>query len=80
LAFQTSILVAQSIYCLTKINISEDASYFGINILLTLLGILGFAFVSVLLAFHLFLMYQNTTTNEFCKKVWEKMSGNPFAK
>jgi hypothetical protein len=50
------------------------------SIIFFILGLLGAAFVYVLLFFHIYLGSINTTTNEFCKDKWKILSGNPFSK
>jgi len=40
----------------------------------------GLLFVGVMLGFHCFISSQNITTNEYCKRMWQTISGNPFDK
>lgn len=77
---QLALLLVQIIAVLAKADIHAESARFAINILLVLLSFLAFAFVVTLLIFHSYLTYKNTTTNEYCKKVWNVASGNPFSK
>lgn len=79
MAIQIAFIIVQTIYTLTKITLSEGV-IFGINVFLTIYAFAGLGFVWVLLGFHLYLAYVNTTTNEYCKNVWDSLQGNPFSK
>ena len=37
-------------------------------------------FVGSLMGFHIYLILNSVTTNEFCKDTWNTLSGNPFRK
>jgi Na+/melibiose symporter-like transporter len=72
------LLVAYSISLIVKHNDNRGLLAFGI--IYIILSITGGAFVWVLCVFHLRLSSTNTTTNEYCKKTWGSMPGNPFSK
>jgi palmitoyltransferase ZDHHC9/14/18 len=70
----------QVVIVLTRLEIAAELGYFVVNIVLVLYIFVAWAFVSVLLGFHVYLVVSNTTTNEFCKDSWQTISGNPFSK
>jgi palmitoyltransferase ZDHHC9/14/18 len=71
---------AAIIIALTRFDTATELGFFVVNIILIIYVFLGWAFVGVLLGFHIYLTVKNTTTNEFCKDAWESISGNPFSK
>lgn len=73
-------VIAQAIIVLTLLSLSDQLGYFVVNVLLAVYVLGGWLFTTILLCFHLFLIYNNTTTNEFCKDAWKSLSGNPFSK
>jgi L-cystine uptake protein TcyP (sodium:dicarboxylate symporter family) len=76
----STLVFVQVIVALATIDKGLEVGFFVMNILLVLYIFVVWAFVGLLLGFHLFLSANNTTTNEFCKDSWDKISGNPFSK
>jgi hypothetical protein len=72
------LLLAYSITLIIRHKDNPGLLAFGI--IYTVLSIVGGAFVWVLCVFHMRLSSTNTTTNEYCKKTWGVMPGNPFSK
>ena len=70
----------QIIIVLTRLELPSEVGFFAMNIILIVYIFAAWAFVSILLGFHIYLTFKNTTTNEFCKDSWESISGNPFSK
>ena len=67
-----------------KFEISSSSNGFRIWLIVffILIGLTALAFavfVSLLLGFHLFLIYTNETTKEYLKKTNEGLPGNPFS-
>ena len=63
-------VMIQIIIVLTIFELPADMGYFVMNIILIVYIFAAWMFVVILMSFHIFLTYQNTTTNEFCKDVW----------
>lgn len=61
-------------------SIRNDLAQLILNIIEGIYVILGLIFVTVMLVFHCYLAGQNVTTNEYCKNMWQAISGNPFKK
>ena len=63
-------MMVQVIAVLVELKMAEKPVYYAFNVILAIYGMLAFLFVSILLGFHTYLIYNNSTTNEFCKNVW----------
>lgn len=72
------LLIAQTILCISKSEITRVSLGFSICILV--IAVLGGIFVDVLLFLHLCYVGSNTTTYEYCKKNWKTRAGNPYQK
>lgn len=73
-------MIIQVALVLRKLQFSDNAGVYFCNILLGVALIGSLIFVTVLLVFHCYISSKNITTNEYCKHVWEGISGNPFEK
>ncbi len=73
-------MIVQVGLALQTLVFADKIGIYICNILEGLALIGSLVFVSILLFFHCYIASKNTTTNEYCKKVWEGISGNPFEK
>ncbi len=80
LLFVECILVLMQVALYIRNEGLNDIGYGLANILEGVFVIGALLFTAVMLGFHCFIASQNITTNEYCKKMWETISGNPFNK
>lgn len=78
--FVESILMLVQVALFLKNEGLNNIAYGVLNILECLCIIGGLIFTTIMLGFHCFIASQNITTNEYCKHMWETISGNPFNK
>lgn len=76
----TILMIVQVGLALQTLAFADNIGIYICNILEGVALIGSLVFVSILLFFHCYIASKNTTTNEYCKKVWEGISGNPFEK